>query len=209
MEKDYRKEFKELLDITALGPPCFTGDRNYYDRLSTYICKQLVRGYFNRILHIHYIIGELDGLEHLIDPSRNNTKPASKFTGTGSPLAGFSHKHYFQTRDIFYNIGVYWGVNFGGNPRFSQFSDRKLESHFGEQLEDFNGDYIKEMVFDGFENRRQASRLTGNWIIFKEYEGKNYYLGLFQHSTPQNQGYDKDTYEILKKNCAQEFPFLF
>ncbi|MBA4233757.1 MAG: hypothetical protein C0465_24585 [Ralstonia sp.] len=61
---------------------------------------------------------------------------------------------------------------------------------------------------NGYVERSQAGRLTGDWIIFAEHEGVRYYLDLATHE----EGLAENAARLLKKlqnSAAAEFPFAF
>ena len=61
-------------------------------------------------------------------------------------------------------------------------------------------------LLGALEERSAANRLTGHWIIFGKFEGKNYYLDIATHS----EGRDPEKlYEKLRNSAAAEFGFLF
>jgi hypothetical protein len=52
-------------------------------------------------------------------------------------------------------------------------------------------------------DRSEDDELTGEWIIFAEHDGKNYYLCL----ATRKEGYDVIA-DKIKSECCPEFPFL-
>jgi len=53
-----------------------------------------------------------------------------------------------------------------------------------------------------YAERSRKQCLTGEWIIYAQHEGQNYYLCLAQHDE------DADAFERIKRGCVDEFPFL-
>ena len=85
-----------------------------------------------------------------------------------------------------------------------------MTSAINEVARDFGDDVdrwpveIGNRIANGFLER--TGRLTGDWIVFANYEGLNYYLDLALHS----EGVDGEKlYGKLRDGNASEFPFLF
>ncbi len=221
MSRDFRTELATLLNTVALGATCYFGNRRYLDRMSRLMCCQLVLGCELRLLHIHGVIGELDLLEGLIELT--STVPSSKFNK--NPLCGFRKKHFWQPNNIMKNIGAHWSLGFKeGNHRFSEKVDEILNPHMGQELDDeiigrlcnetYIGGHIKRAEkktekSGGCTKRVEKGKLTGDWIVYKQYQGRNYYLGLFPHSNPNQPDYDNEVYKSLESWCKEEFPYLF
>jgi hypothetical protein len=64
------------------------------------------------------------------------------------------------------------------------------------------------MWIEGLDARGNASKLTGDWMVFGKHEGKNYYLELATHHEGEKHNADK-LFEKLRLGCAAEFPFIF
>jgi hypothetical protein len=61
---------------------------------------------------------------------------------------------------------------------------------------------IANAVTNSYAERSRKQCLTGDWIIYAQHEGQNYYLCLSAH------GKDADAFERIKRCCVDEFPFL-
>ena len=129
------------------------------------------------------------------------TKKATPFKG--KLLAGFWHKHHSQAGFIFTNILLQHK-----KPRTKVRIERFEKEAFPEDTA-IQGDwdaYTKlathEYTVATYEERVAEGIVTGEWIIYAQHEGKNYYLTLATHKEPDE--------EILKRValCRDDFSFL-
>lgn len=143
------------------------------------------------------VVDEIKQLEGAERPG--GTKRATQFTR--APLAGLWHQHFFSPRFIPQNL-------------LSELNDKKKWALATEQLgpEDHvitSADLDKlayALTTEAFEKRYEEGRLTGEWIIFAQHEGQNYYLTLAVHSTGEQ---DQILYNEVKTMSSFQFPFLF
>jgi hypothetical protein len=120
------------------------------------------------------------------------------------PLEGLWHQHYLEgglpsmARNIRKGIGKFglpWvkrkvaDAKVSGEERYFTAADVAQIAH--------------DAVVSNWERLIDNAALTGEWLLFAKYEGKNYYLCLGKH----NSGDD-----VLRSQidaiCLQEFPFL-
>jgi hypothetical protein len=76
----------------------------------------------------------------------------------------------------------------------------KRKSKSNEQFAATLANVAKELFLEKLRN----GKLTGEWIVFKKYERKNYYLTLASHSEKNE--------EIIRRildDCRSQYPFLF
>ncbi|NUA26085.1 hypothetical protein [Cupriavidus basilensis] len=124
------------------------------------------------------------------------TKPATAFTPTGR-LAGLHHKH-FTSSTISMVAGNILAAN--GKKTMARLAADELSVGITEQS---LGRFVDRLVMDGYDRRATAGGLTGEWIVFVEHGGKNYYLCLATH-----RGGDDEVLQYIRNVCHLEFPFL-
>ena len=71
----------------------------------------------------------------------------------------------------------------------------------------WQGRLAHALTIEAYEARAARKEMTGEWIIFGKYENQNYYLCIAQHSGSKET--DQEIFNAIKRNCEQEFPFLF
>ncbi len=143
-----------------------------------------------------FIVEELKALEELPHLDMR-TKPATLFTRP--PLKGLWHKHFFSARFVGHNIATHMqGKRLEDTVR-SVFDPARSPTVTREMVEE-----LAHAVSHGaLEERGGLGRLTGEWIVFAQHQGQNYYLTLATHTTEDQQTFD----EIVSMAYA-EFPFL-
>ena len=114
------------------------------------------------------------------------------------PLKGLRHVHHGAYASIGYsavkNCLDYWyykGI-------FKKGKNAELQALLDESEHDLGARMYQKAIFSKIKNG-----LTGEWLIYKKYQGKNYYLCLAKH----NEG-DKFIYENKIQPCLIEFPEL-
>jgi len=60
---------------------------------------------------------------------------------------------------------------------------------------------------EGYRQRAEKQKLTGEWLIFGGHQQKNIYLSICTHSTAPEQ--DREIYDALFALCGDEFPDVF
>lgn len=188
--------------------------RPFAERVSLPLALHLQHLYENRGDY-YAVLDELDFLERYGEESGNprvsRTKSATKFKKP--PLDRFWHKHFFAPRHLIHNIGDAWGLNRRGS------GNQKLDAMIQDVARNVGDDpdlwpthLAHQLIDTGLASRaerkpqQREAALTGDWIIFGEHRGENYYLALASH----DEGKDpKRLYALLVQNCWTEFPFLF
>ena len=96
------------------------------------------------------------------------------------------------------------GMNRHGLPWIEERARQVTESGEDYYLteEDF-GRIAHDAVIGNWERRSAGRQFTGEWIIYAQHEGRNYYLCLADH----NDGDDRIRAQI-DEICVAEFPFL-
>ena len=178
-----------------------TNDRPYADRISL--------GFALRLLSVkadlkedHSVLDEIDCLEGLRPQSK--TKQEKQFRHP--PLHPFWHQHYSAPRHILKNIDTRWNLTGGGNRDLLAMLCDVARTH-GKDPDRWQGAVSYRIVVDGYKDRAERG-LTGDWIIFGQHGGQNYYLDLATHEEGKGAN-SKRLYEKLRQGSAAEFPFLF
>ncbi|OCH04010.1 hypothetical protein [Aliivibrio fischeri] len=135
----------------------------------------------------------------------NHYERGLNYSGTKSPsvfkrmpLKGLYHIHFYSPQYMTNNINIELGKN----------GLQDIISDVLDNYKDFPADKKAEImteraISDSLEFRREKVKMTGEWVIYAKYKGKNYYLCLARHSD--------DDYAIRKrieKHCFDKFPFL-
>lgn len=130
------------------------------------------------------------------------TKAATKFKRP--PLRGLWHKHYYDGSMNMLANNLSNAIKKYQLPYFQQMIDEAKtagEERFV-QIADIPH-IVNDAVSGNLKRRRDAGKITGEWIVYAIHDGKNYYLGLCKHSDPQE--------EIRRKidmTGVLEFPFI-
>lgn len=164
-------------------------------------------GSFPIVVDVHAVMDQIGTLEGAPMTRAIETKPPERFD-TG-PLVGLWHKHWFQASFMLHNL-----MNENEKNGLSLFY-RELNLQFprkewvGQQIDKRMTQLLAHASVDqAFRHRRGAgkragqSRLTGEWIVYAQLGGKNYYLTLAGHG--------EDKVQIFGR-CApaiDEFPEL-
>lgn len=149
------------------------------------------------------VIHEIEVLEG-IGTIPSQLKPPSMFNRPTSPLKGLWHKHYLEDGLRSMAINLKKGIERDGLPLFEQRIREAQEA--GEEryvsMEDCKS-LADDAVRGNWMRLADAEALTGEWIIYAQYEGANYYLCLGRHDSG-----DDDLRKQIDAVCCQEFPFL-
>lgn len=130
-----------------------------------------------------------------------STKPPQPFKHP--PLRGLWHKHYVADGISTMARNLLNGLRKDGLPEI-QRRVREAESAGEERYftTDDIGAITHDAVIANWQRRSSAKELTGEWIIYAQHGGNNYYLCLGQHDSGD---------DVLRANieiCIAEFPFL-
>lgn len=170
---------------------------------STLIKAQLREALSSRTLHVHAIIDAIKEIQSGVEIRTEKERPFY-----GDILKGHWYKHWFEARFIPTNLMNHWKM---GNENSTKFQDMMKTSFKKRGVRD--GDIITEkafaqmtddFIFGAYFERLKKSKMTGERIIFKPYEGKNYFLTLSLHSES-----DEEVLKRILANCQIEFPFIF
>ncbi|WP_342714091.1 hypothetical protein [Bradyrhizobium sp. B039] len=151
------------------------------------------------------VLRQIDALEGR--KPRSTVKEPSPFKHP--PLAPFWHAHYFTSRHTLRNIGERWNIARGpGNDDLGAALNAVAEQH-GHDPDVWPGALAHRVFIEGMNERTNANRLTGDWIIFAKHDGQNYYLDLARHEEAQGPIRSAALMQKLRASSAAEFPFLF
>lgn len=172
-------------------------------RFSTYFTLLLWQIKTTNSLSTHSIIREIQTLES--GETSAYTKMAKAFTGTY--LRGLWHKHFTDASFLLKNMRNEWDHN----DMLLNGLQEIAREHSGQEVgKEIVGKITHMAVLSALENRGNEDRMTGEWIVFAPYQGRNYYLAISNHKTegasqPQH---DQALRAEILTNCGWEFPFL-
>ena len=116
--------------------------------------------------------------------------------------------HFTDASFILKNIGIHLGLEHGNSEKLGKLVQEAFDQNSSGFVDDKFINHISTgMSFKALEERSKGHKLTGEWIVFQKYEGKNYYLTLAAHNEGDDKIYKRvcDCYEIdyafLKKNA--------
>lgn len=147
----------------------------------------------------------LHEIMHLEGLGSTQTKPASPFTKNGA-LQNFMHKHFFVPSydHLAVNAMLTWKMDNARSKKFEQMAmmvqkkSPRLDSD--EDKYAFSCEVAKQFML-AIESRRKNEEATGDWLIYTNHQGQNYYLCIARHDE------DKFILEALKA-CVEQFPFI-
>lgn len=130
------------------------------------------------------------------------TKTAKKFQRP--PLTGLWHKHYYDGSMNMLANNLSNAIKQYRLPYFQQMIDEAKAAGEGRfvQIDDIPH-IVNDAISGNLQRRKDAGKITGEWIVYAIHDGKNYYLGLCEHSDPQEEIRRK-----IEMTCVLEFPFL-
>jgi hypothetical protein len=153
------------------------------------------------VLNPAKVVHEIRALEAIGPPSRLKPPIQNRY----QPLKGLWHKHYLEDGIRSTAMNVQRGLNRHGIPLFEQ---RIREAEAAGEERYMSADDIPALVNDvisgNLRRLADAEALTGEWIMFAQHEGRNYYLCLATH--------ESNTHDYVRRQidatCCLEFPFL-
>ena len=168
-------------------------------RISSIFIAQVMQLQRNRIINTHQMLDEVKYLEGIKKVS--STKKAELFK---KPLLkGLMKKHFTDASFILKNLGAHFGYEHGGNKRLENLIQEAFTRNKSGYVDDEFINYIAHNSSIGaIQERASKKNISGEWIIFQQYDGKNYYLTLAAH--------DEGDENILKRvNDSYDFDFNF
>ncbi|SFB61777.1 hypothetical protein [Azotobacter beijerinckii] len=184
------REFARLIGLEKIAP----------GRYSVLLAANLLGGALSGRQNPAKIVSEIELLEsgelgQFKEPIQNRHPP----------LKGLWHKHYMQDGLASLAMNVKKGLNRYGMPFFEQKVQEAKEA--GELRYLTPGDVpalVDDIVSGNWQRLAEQQALSGEWIIFAQHEGQNYYLTIATH--------DSATHERVREQidqvCCVEFPFL-
>ncbi|RMN28329.1 hypothetical protein ALQ62_03362 [Pseudomonas coronafaciens pv. zizaniae] len=121
------------------------------------------------------------------------------------PLKGLWHKHYLQDGLASFAKNVEKGLDQCGMP----FFEKKIqEAKDAGELRYLTPEDVPALVDDVISGNRhrlaKRQALSGEWIVFAQYEDQNYYLTIATHDSATHDRVREQINEV----CCKEFPFL-
>jgi hypothetical protein len=148
------------------------------------------------------VIREIRALEGLDTVS--STKPPLPFKHP--PLKGLWHKHHLAEGISSMAANLKNGLKKYGLPLIEERARKAQEANEEKYIteEDITA-IVNDAVHGNWMRRAEANELTGEWIIYAQHAGNNYYLCLGQHFSDDNHLSLRNQIDNL---CRPEFPFL-
>jgi len=168
-------------------------------RISSIFVAQIYRLERNRVLNTFEILDEIKHFEGL----KRSTSTGNERPFNGPVLRGLHKKHFTDARFILKNIGIHLGYENGKMARLDRIIRQAFERNTSGYVDDDFINYITHHTTVGAYEDRTRKGLTGEWIIFKKHQGKNYYLTLAAH----NEG-DESIRRRVEMAYEFDFPFF-
>lgn len=147
-------------------------------RISSVLIAQVIQMQNNRVINTHQMLDEIKFLEGI--KKLSSTKKAEVFRK--HPLKGLMKKHFTDASFIIKNLGAHFGYEYGGNKRLEAMVNEAFTQNKSGFVDDAFIDFIAyNSTILAFEDRASRKKLSGEWIVFQEYQSKNYYLTLAAH----------------------------
>jgi hypothetical protein len=147
------------------------------------------------------IVHEIRALEGIGKPSQLKAPIQNKHP----PLKGLWHKHYLEDGQHAMALNILKGLKRFGLPLVQQRADEAAAAGETRYIMPEDIEAIATDAIHGNWMRlvdRQA--LTGEWIMYAQHEGQNYYLALASHDSSTHD----HVRQLIDTVCCQEFPFL-
>jgi hypothetical protein len=171
------------------------------DRYSMLLVLSLLVGSQSGSLTAAKIVHEIQALEGKGRPSQ--LKPPTQFKR--APFKGLWHKHYSYSGIKSMAINIQKGLKVYGMPLVEQ---RTREAQEAGEKRYVSMDDVKSLTNDvvhgNWGRLAAAAELTGEWIIYAQHGGQNYYLCLGTHDKSRH----KEIRQQIDDFCCLEFPFL-
>ncbi len=162
-----------------------------------------------RLFNVHAVMDEISYLEGRGRTTR--TKAQAEFSG---PLKGFWHKHFFDTQFMLRNFinelenednfGRLWYRDFV--PAFEAVTGKPwVGTEFNDDVAKLLAHVVTIRAYEqraGIRKPGNASRMTGEWIVYAYDGSRRVYLTLALHSERQ------DSQIARLRQAAEEFPFV-
>jgi len=188
---------KEQLKEYATGNLAFYGLD--LDRISSLLIAQIYRLESRGLFSAFEILDEVKHLEGL----KKATLTGKARLFTGPMLSGLHKKHFSGARFILKNIGIHLGYENGGTARLNEIIRKAFERNTSGYVDEDFINFIAHQTTVGAYEERAKKSLTGEWIVFRQHQSRNYYLTLAAH----DEG-DQNILHRVKMAYDFDFPFL-
>ncbi|PHM20828.1 MAG: hypothetical protein CK604_07120 [Curvibacter sp. PD_MW3] len=170
-------------------------------RYSLLLSLGLFGGHLAGRLNPAKVIREIEALEGVGAPSR--LKPPIQ--NRHPPLKGLWHKHHLQDGLGSLAKNLRRSLHKYGMPYLEQ--QIQEAERLGEEryiTPDMVGALVDDAVLGNLRRLSEDRSITGEWLLYAKYEGKNYYLCLTSHDASQHDELRKQ----IDLVCCREFSFL-
>jgi len=164
-------------------------------RISSIFIAQVMQMQEHRVINTLQMLDEVKSLEGF--KSVSSTQAASAFKK--APLKGLMKKHFTDARFVAKNLGAYLGYEYGGNKNLDEIVEQAFARNKSGYLdEDFINFLAYETTIGAFQKRALDNKMSGEWIVFQKYNGKNYYLTMAAHDEGDENIYGRvcDAYDL-------------
>jgi hypothetical protein len=155
--------------------------------------SEIAEGMRQRTISAFAVYDEIGQMEGSDPPRRTGTKPAQPLKGE---LNGLMHKHYkiSSLSSFALNQRNHWERK-QNQPKLAKIIDEFIEDGHAGKL-------AHELVLGAHTGRHGTDQMSGEWIVYAEVDGVNYYLTLATHKES-----DSSVKERVRR-CFGEFPEL-
>lgn len=169
-------------------------------RISSIFIAQIIQLETSRSISTFSILDEVKFLEGI--RKQSSSQAASTFKK--EPLKGLMKKHFTNARFILKNLGAHFGYEFGGNKKLDTLISKAFEQNTLGHVDEAFANYLAyEGTVEALRHRAKHNKMTGEWIVFQQHNGKNYYLTLASHTEE-----DETIYERVCDAYTMDFKFL-
>ena len=164
-------------------------------RISSIFIAQVMQMHEHRVINTHQMLDEVKSLEGF--KSVSSTQTASPFKH--APLKGLMKKHFTDARYVPENLSAYFGYKYGGNKNLHEIVEQAFARNKSGYLdEEFINFLAHETTIGAFQKRTLDNKVSGEWIVFQKFNGKNYYLTLAAHDEGDENIYGRvcDAYDL-------------
>lgn len=178
-------------------------DEGILRRISGLMILQLYASHMSGRENPFIIVAEIFCLEGKPLRGESRTKPPTMFNRKPY-LRGLWHKHYHGAGLDVMARNIQIALKNYGLPRLKAKVEESMKS--GEERFFTAEDAVliaHEAVTENWKRRADEQKMTGHWIIYAIYGGKNYYLSLGRHTDDE-----ADLRRQIDMICLAQFPFL-
>lgn len=169
-------------------------------RISSVFIAQVIQMQANQVINTHQMLDEIKHLE--VIKSSSSTKKAEPFRRL--PLKGLMKTHFTDANFILKNLGAHFGYESGGNKKLKALVKEAFARNKSGYIDDEFINYIAHhSTIGALEQRALKKNVTGEWIVFQVYKGRNYYLTLAAH----DEG-DENIFKRVNDVYDVDFKFL-